>query len=167
MEKSPGVEVRYALGHVQRQRHPDRPRQLFLAHLNQLLETSAVDVLKLLKHVEMYARHFSLFDLTSRSRISVEVTIGWNSSFQVEVFSFHPLRGYRIYYTFNSMWNKNEKRNSFSFCGNSLPPKRKMNLSTRFSHVEPPPPTSPPRRDKNSAFWLVACAPRISSAKWV
>ena len=76
VEESSGVEVGDALGHVQRQRHPHRPRQLLLAHLDQLLQTSAVDVLKLLKHLEMYARHFSLFDLTSRSRISVEVTIG-------------------------------------------------------------------------------------------
>ena len=47
VEESSGVEVRDALGHVQRQRHPHRPWQLLLAHLDQLFQTSAVDVLKL------------------------------------------------------------------------------------------------------------------------
>ena len=45
VEESSGVEVCDALGHVQRQRHPHRTRQILLAHLDQLLQTSTVDVL--------------------------------------------------------------------------------------------------------------------------
>jgi hypothetical protein len=46
MEHALRVEVRDALGHIQREGHPDRPGKVLLSHLNQVLKTPNVDVLK-------------------------------------------------------------------------------------------------------------------------
>ena len=47
MEHSLGMEISESFGRVQGNRHPDEPRQLLIFLLDQLLKTSAIDVLKI------------------------------------------------------------------------------------------------------------------------